>query len=169
MRRRHREARRCTLALAAFALFLAVIASPASAQIRIVHQPPDCNLARKAFDNPFSDTRGWEMRRYEWHLFYAGLSTLTAEGLHRATKLPRWSTALIASVGIGFVPHIRQVVLEPSGQRTINVRDWAFDGFVRSAPLILWTGASGGNWQSRTLAVTTFAAGYGWLSCYGSP
>jgi hypothetical protein len=150
--------------------FLLAASSSADAQaIRLEHRPPDCNLARPAFDNPFSDRAGWTMPRYAWHGFYAALSTASAEGLHHLTGWPRWSTALIASVGIGFIPHVRQVILAPSGQRTINVRDWAFDGFVRSAPLILWTGTSDGTWQSKTLAATTLLGGYFSLACWGSP
>jgi len=48
---------------------------------------PDCSLARRAYDNPFSDSRGWSMRRYQWHGFYAGLSTLAAYGIHKTTIL----------------------------------------------------------------------------------
>jgi hypothetical protein len=136
--------------------------------IRFVNQRPDCALGRKAYDNPFSDSHGFVLRRYQWHLFYAALSTGGAEALHQVTGWPRWSTALITSVGLGLVPHLRQTVMA-DGQRTINTRDWAFDGLIRSAPLIFRTGRRGGNWQSRTLAATEFVGGYLSLACYASP
>lgn len=129
-------------------------------------QQPDCNLAEKRFDNPISDTHGFVMRRYQWHVSYMAASTLIAEGIHRTTKLPRWASALTSTVAIGFLPHARGYV---TGKYRVNVRDWAFDGVTRAAPLILWTGWSGQTWQSKTLAWTTLAGSYFSLACYASP
>ena len=156
--------------LTALFFLLSISTAPIGAQsIRFVNPPRDCNLGRKAYDNPFSDSHGFYLRRYQWHLFYAALSTGGAEALHQVTGWPRWSTALISSVGFGLVPHVRQTVKAPDGERTINARDWAFDGLIRSAPLILRTGRGGGGWKSRTIATTGFVAGYLSLACYGSP
>jgi hypothetical protein len=155
----------------ALVLFLLLVCvAPIRAQsVRFVNQPPDCDLARKAYDNPFSDSHGFVLRRYQWHAFYAALSTGSAEALHRITGWPRWSTALITSVGIGVVPHLRQTVMAADGHRTINARDWAFDAFIRSAPLILRTGRSARSWQSKTLVATRFVGGYLTLACFASP
>ena len=127
----------------------------------------DCNLARRAYDNPLSDSRGWTMRRYEWHAFYAGLSTLTAYGIHKTTKLPRWASATIATVGIGLIPHIRGGLIKH--EYPVDLRDWAFDLFDRGAPAILLVGRSDNTWQSNALAATAFVGGYAALACYSSP
>jgi hypothetical protein len=129
--------------------------------------PRDCNLARPAYDNPFSDSRGWTMRRYEWHAFYAGLSTLTAYGIHKTTKLPAWASATIATVGIGLLPHIRGGLIKH--EYGVNALDWGFDVLDRGAPALLVLGRSGHTWQSKTLAATTLVAGYFALACYSSP
>jgi hypothetical protein len=150
------------------ALLLALLALPLSAQgLRITVPAPDCALADRRFDNPFSDRAGWTMRRYQWHAFYFGLSSLAAEGIHRTTKLPRWASATIATIGIGVVPHIRGGIIKR--EYPINPLDWTFDAVNRAAPLIIWTGASGNSWQSRTLAVTTIVSSYAALACYASP
>jgi hypothetical protein len=124
-------------------------------------------LARRAYDNPFSDSRGWSMRRYQWHAFYAGLSTLTAYGIHKTTKLPAWASAAVATVGIGLLPHIRGGLIKHDYK--VNPLDWGFDMFNRGAPTILLVGQSGNTWQSRTLAATTLVGGYFALACYSSP
>jgi hypothetical protein len=158
------------LALPLALLFGFCTLTPRSAHaqgLRISQPPPDCSLAAKRYDNPFSDSHGWTMRRYEWHAFYFGLSTIAAEGIHRVTKLPRWASATIATVGIGVIPHIRGGIIKR--QYPIAPLDWAFDGVNRAAPLIIWTGASGKTWQSRTLAATTIASSYFALACYASP
>jgi len=128
---------------------------------------PDCNLAEKRFDNPFADHSGWLMRRYQWHAFYAVASTATAEGIHRVTHLPRWASAVTATVGLGVLPHIRSGLLVR--RYPINPPDWGFDLFNRAAPLFVWSGLRGGTWQSQALAATTYAAGYAALACYASP
>ena len=107
------------------------------------------------------------MRRYQWHGFYAGLSTLTAYGIHKTTKLPSWASAAIATVGIGLIPHIRSGLVKH--EYKVDARDWAFDVFNRAAPAILLVGRSGKTWQSNTLAATTFVGGYFALACYASP
>src|SRR5262245_61037680 len=156
--------------LTALFVLLFISSAPIGAQrVRFVNQHPDCNFARKAYDNPFSDSHGFMLRRYQWHLFYGALSTGTAEALHQVTRWPRWTTALITSVGFGVVPHLRQTVMASGGHRTIDARDWAFDGFLRSAPLILRTGTGRGSWQSNALAATGFVGGYLSLACYASP
>jgi len=127
----------------------------------------DCNLARKSYDNPFSDHSGWSMRRYEWHAFYAGLSTLTAYGIHKTTKLPTWASAAIATVGLGLVPHIRGGLIKHD--YPVNALDWSFDVLNRAAPAFIVLGKSGNNWESKTIAATSFVGGYFALACYSSP
>lgn len=156
--------------LTALVFLLFVSTSPIGAQsVRFVNQPADCNLARKAYDNPFSDSHGFIMRRYQWHLFFAALSTGSAEALHQVTGWPRWSTALITSVGLGVVPHLRQTVMASGGHRMIDAKDWMFDGLIRSAPLILRTGTGRGSRQANALAAAGFIGGYLSLACYASP
>jgi hypothetical protein len=107
------------------------------------------------------------MRRYQWHAFYATLSTATAEVIHRTTHLPRWASAVTATVGLGLVPHIRGGLLDR--RYPIDPADWGFDLFDRAAPIFVWSGVSGGTLRSQTVAATTFLVGYAALACYASP
>jgi hypothetical protein len=127
----------------------------------------DCNLAEKRFDNPFADHSGWSMRRYEWHAFYAAASTATAEGIHRITHMPRWASAVTATVALGIVPHLRSGVFVR--RYPVNPPDWGFDLFNRAAPLFVWSAVRGGTTRSDVLSATTYVAGYVALACYASP
>ena len=139
------------------ALIVIALASRVGAQ--------DYNFAAKRWDNPLG-RGGWEMRRYEWHVFYASTATAGAEFLHRSTGLSRGLSALTVSLGMGLVPHVVGVT---RNRYPFDGRDWAFDLVNRSAPLILWTGTSGKSWQSKTLACTTIIAAYFALAPYASP
>jgi hypothetical protein len=44
---------------ALFFLLFTSTASISAQSIQFVNQPADCNLARKAYDNPFSDSHGF--------------------------------------------------------------------------------------------------------------
>lgn len=123
-------------------------------------QQPDCNLARKAFDNPFSDTRGWEMPRSAWHFAYGVAGVAIGETVHRVTKRPRWQTAIATGIATSAIWHLRGYARK---QYEFNARDWAFDFFVRSAPLLLW------DQRPRLLAATTLAGGYFSLACFANP
>ena len=129
-------------------------------------QQPDCNLARKSFDNPFSDSHGYSLRRYQWHAAYATTGAIVGETIHRTTGLPRWASFLIAGTTIKVIPHVRGVM---EHRYAFNGRDWAFDAFIGAAPLIAWAGWTGGNWQSRALGATTLVGGYFSLACFASP
>ena len=146
----------------AFALVLCTAAHVAHAQAR----PRDCNLARRAYDDPFTDSRGWHMRRYQWHAFYAGLSVATAEAIHRTTRMPRWASAATATVAIGLVPHVRGVIRR---RYPFDARDWAFDVVDRSAPLFVWRVSAPQSWTSRTVTAAGYAGSYLSLACYASP
>ena len=148
-------------------LLLGTLVLPNAAHGQRSSTVADCRLARQAYDNPFSDSRGWSMRRYQWHAFYAGLSTVAAYGIHKTTRLPTWASAAIATVGIGLVPHIRSGLI--MREYPVHVLDWSFDVMNRSAPAFFVLGQSGDNWKSRTLAATTFVGGYLALACYSSP
>jgi len=148
-------------------LLLGTLVLPNEAHGQKSSAAADCRLARQAYDNPFSDSRGWSMRRYQWHAFYAGLSTAAAYGIHKTTRLPKWASAAIATVGIGLVPHIRGGLIKRD--YPVHVLDWSFDVMNRSAPAFFVLGQSGNNWKSRTLAATTFVGGYLALACYSSP
>ena len=137
------------LLLVAFALCV----RPAGAQVRRV---PDCNLAAKQWDNPLGYSGGWQLRRYQWHIINASLSTAAAEGVHRVTHAPRWLSALVVAVtphAIGLATH----------RYAFDWRDQAFDTFTRTAPLALWSA------RTQPLAYTTFAAGYLAGACWASP
>src|SRR5690242_9535540 len=87
----------------AFTLLLSSLAvAPLPAQSQ--RHRADCNLAERRYDNPFADHSGWSMRRYEWHAFYATGSIVTAEAVHRTTGLPRWASAVTATVALGILP-----------------------------------------------------------------
>lgn len=156
-------------------LLLLLLPAVLSAQsIRFVHRPPDCNLQTKRWENFFSDNREvhWYAERWKLHLAGAALSGLAGEGLHQVTgrKLPRWAAYAIANSAVALVPHIRQVALEPAGQRTINPRDWAFDAHVRTIPLqlVLVFGSNAG-WKTKAASVAAMSGAYATLQCYGSP
>lgn len=157
----------------ALVLGLWVLAAPLAAQgLKITQPAPDCALARKTFDNPFSDSKGWVMRRYEWHTFYVSLSGVTALALRHAPFAPSWlrgriGSGAVTAVGLGIVPHVRSVLIQR--RYPIDPLDLAFDLWDKSGTLVGGLGASGATWQSRTLAATTWAGGYLALMCYASP
>ena len=126
----------------------------------------DCNLARRAYDDPFSDSHGWHMRRYEWHAFYAGLSLGASEALHRATHMPRWASAATATLAIGLIPHVRGIIRH---KYPFNGRDWAFDLVNRSAPLFVWRESVDQSWSERSAMAAGYVGGYLSLACYASP
>lgn len=141
-------------------LVLVLIASaPAHAQL-YVHPPSDCRLADRRYDG------GLVMRRYELHALKASGSLAAAELVHRTTHLPRWASAITATVFIGILPHITGGII----LRTypINPMDWAFDLFNASAPVLVWAGSRGG-WRSAVGATALEVAGYATLACWASP
>ena len=50
-----------------------------------------------------------------------------------------------------------------------TVYDYSFDALNRSAPSFFVLGGRGNNWQSKTIAATSFVGGYLALACYSSP
>jgi len=153
------------VALSAGVLLAVLAASTLRAQSS--NPPADCDLRQRRFDDPFADHVGWTMPRYQWHAFYAVASVAAAEGIHRATHMPRWASAVTATVALGIIPHIRGGLLMK--RYPIDPLDWGFDAFNRSAPIFVWRGLSDDGWQSKTIAATTYAAGYAALACYSSP
>src|SRR5437868_10836757 len=119
---RRNKTRRLMSAFLASTLTVSVL--PAQSPRRAV----DCNLAERRYDNPFADHSGWSMRRYEWHAFYATSSIIAAEGIHRATHLPRWASAVTATIALGILPHIRSGLMLK--RYPINAKDWSFDLFT---------------------------------------
>ena len=132
--------------------------------------PLGCDVTKRAFDNPFSDTKGYWQPRIMWHAEY-GLGTWAlGYGLYKATKMPPWLATSIATIGIGFVPHIRGYV---KGQYAINISDWTFDGWNRAAPTF-WAiahrdDANGIVWKNHVVATATYLVGYAALMCFASP
>jgi hypothetical protein len=126
-------------------------------------QPPDCNLAAKRWDNPISDHGGFVMRRYQWTLAYAGAS-LVAYRLLRM-KLSPAKASTTTTLVLGTLPHVRGLIRH---QYPISL-DFVADLWTRSAPAWFVIGQSGGIWQSRFLAGTTYGLGQLVVMCYASP
>lgn len=138
------------------ALLALAFATPLGAQ-PYRHPVPDCNLAEKRTDGP------WLLRRYQWHALGLAEGIGGAVVARKVFKLP-----LLASVSI--VPTISLVIHVHGARRYGNdVQDWAFDALLRAAPAFYALGRSGNTWQSRTLALTSYAAGYFAGACFASP
>lgn len=151
-------------------LLCLALALPLQAQLRFSSSPPDCALARKAFDNYIGDGHagGFTLRRYQHHALGAGISTLAAVGVRRVTKLPPWASAAIAVAAVGVAPHVRGYI---RGTYNINLRDWIADGWIRSAPawFVIGHNDKGSSTKTHALAATTYLAGYFAVACYASP
>lgn len=143
---------------------LLLVLTSASAMAQGDSSRRDCNLARRAYDNPLPGV-GFVLRRWQWHATYALTSVAAAELLHQV-GMPRSAAAVAATLAIGLMPHAIGIATH---QYRFNLSDVVFDLVDRSAPLVLWVGSSGNTWQSKTLALTTFASAYGALACYASP
>jgi len=132
-------------------------------RISIAQPSRDCRLTRSAFDNSFSDSRGYWQPRIAWHAEYAALSLATAYGIHRVTHLsPMWSAA-VATVGLGLVPHIRGGIVNRS--YPINPMDWTFDLWDRGAP-VAWAYGRDNGYMKPALV---WLSGYAGLACWGEP
>lgn len=138
------------------ALLAIALASSLGAQ-SVRHPVPDCNLAERRTD------AGILLRRYQWHALGLAEGIGGALVARKAFRLP-----MLASVSI--VPTVT-VVLHLRGARRdgSNVPDWAFDALLRAAPAFYQLGRSGATWQSRSLALTSYAAGYLAGACFASP
>lgn len=142
-------------------LAIALAVSSLSARAQVVAQSRrDCRLADRRYDS------GWHMRRYELHAVHAGASIAVAELLHRGARLPRWASALTATVFIGIIPHVTGGIILRN--YPINPMDWAFDAFNASASLLLWRGLHDG-WRPKVEAAAAEVAGYAALACWASP
>jgi hypothetical protein len=138
-------------------LLCASLAAPIGAQRAYHHPVPNCNLAERRTDG------GILLRRYQWHEIGFVEGVAGAVIARKAFKLP-----MLASVSI--VPSVT-LVLHLHGARHdgSNVPDWAFDALLRAAPAFYQLGKSGNSWQSRSLALTAYAAGYLAGACFASP
>lgn len=132
------------------ALIFLLVASVLGAQ-------PNCNLAERRSDGP------WVMRRYQWHALGLAEGIGGAVVARKVLRLP-----LLASVSL--VPTVT-LVLHVHGVKRYGwtVQDWAFDALLRSAPAFYLLGTSGKTWQSRSLALTSYVAGYLAGACFSSP
>jgi hypothetical protein len=140
------------------------VARDLPAQRLSISQPGrDCRLTRSAFDNTFSDTKGYWQPRIAWHAEYAALSLATAYGIHRLTHLsPMWS-AVVTTVGLGLVPHIRGGIINRT--YPIEPMDWAFDAWDRGTP-IAWAYGRDNGYMKPALV---WLSGYAGLACWGEP
>jgi hypothetical protein len=153
-------------------LTVLLLSMSAGAQgLRVTQPPPDCNVFKSAFDNPFSDTRGWTQPRIAWHAEYAVGSYFIASVVRKVTHLPPWLAATVTSVGIGVLPHVRSVVIQR--RYPINPGDIAFDAVNRATPYV-WL-ASHSDDTTRSWASTHWKPVATWLvadlslACFSSP
>lgn len=121
----------------------------------VVWKAPDHCLSCKASDNPFTVNpyRGWEMRRWQWHLAFAGASLAIAEAVARL-GVPRHRANVGTSLTIGLAPHVLQ---RPA---TIDGADWIADLWIRSTPIAR---------EHGLLGAGVWTAGYAFLASYASP
>jgi hypothetical protein len=131
----------------------------------------DCDVTRRAFDNPWSDTKGYVMPRIGWHASYAVASLGMGYGLKKLGA-PSWVAATVPTIGIGLVPHIRGHL---KGYYSINIADWVFDFWNRATPTF-WSiahrhddSASGVHWRRHAIATGTWTLGYLATVCFASP
>lgn len=159
-------------ALLALALLSVVAAPVAHCQgLRIVQPPPDCRLFAPAFDNPFSDTKGYTQPRIAWHAEYAVASYAAASLVRKVTHLPPWLSATVAAVGIGVLPHVRSVIIQR--RYPINPGDLAYDAVNRATPFVWLAGHSddstrswaSNHWKPAAVWLATDVA----LACFASP
>lgn len=141
-------------------LVVFVLAWPSAMAAQIRQPGPDCNLARRAGDNPFTDRAGsgWYMRRYEWHAFYIGAAFGISEALHQTTGWQRRITAFVPAIGIGLVPHVRGAVRHTYA---IDPLDWTFDAYRAAIPLLLT--------MPKKQSIPVIVLGYVALACFASP
>lgn len=152
------------LALLALGALSFAFCTEATAQgLKVTQPPPDCNLGRRAFDNPFSDTKGYWQPRVLWHAEYAVGTAALSWGIHKVTRLPKWASATIAAVGVGVVPHFRSVILQR--RYPINPGDIAFDAVNRGTPYVFVSSQPRGVWTAFGVWLATDMA----LSCFASP
>ena len=72
--------------------------------------------------------------------------------------------------GTSPIPTDAMAALAHAGSLVVlNALDWSFDALNRSAPSFFVLGGRGNNWQSKTIAATSFVGGYLALACYSSP
>jgi len=156
------------LLFAAVSALTPIAATPAQGwQIR---QPsPDCDLTRRAYENPFTDRHHYIQPRLAWHIEYAVASMAIAYAVHRA-GLPRWASTLTA-VGLGVAPHIRGGLIQ--GRYPINPGDAVFDAWNRAVPAYWAAGTfddtTPGRARSRAHAVGVWLGGYVASACFASP
>lgn len=103
----------------------------------------DCHVFRSAFDNPFSDTKGYWQPRIAWHLEKAGVAWVATR------KAPRWVKILPAVIVTGL--HVRGAV---RGYYKVNAGDWIADAWMVSASLV---------------TPKVWAMGYPVAACFASP
>jgi hypothetical protein len=130
----------------------------------VVWRAPDRCLSCSAYDNPFgkgslalapgqNGEGGWWMRRYQWHLAYAGAS-LGIDYLARKLGVGETPAAVGTSLVLGLGPHLLQQ------QPRIDAADWIADLWIRSTPV-----AQRGGWRGSAI----WTAGYAFLSSYANP
>lgn len=138
--------------------------------LHVTQPPPDCNLGRVAYDNPFGEARRYKQARVLWHLEYAAGSLAVSYVLHRVVHLPWWASAGV-TVGLGVAPHIRGGVLQR--KYPINPGDWVFDFWDRAVPAIWAANHHDEPQQSKVrnlgASFEKWLAGYAATACFASP
>jgi hypothetical protein len=126
-------------------------------RLRVEQATPRCRPLEQRFDNPLSDTRGWNMPAVAWWTLYPVVTSGAAYGIHKITRLPPKASAVIAAVAIGLVPHLRGY---SRGAYPINPGDWTFDAVNRALPVFA---------MSERRGVVAWTASVAVLSCFASP
>lgn len=150
----------------------AASSAPASAQTGRVEWPKqlDCDVTRRAFDNPFSDRKGYWQPRIAWHAEYAAGSLAMGYGLKKLGA-PTWLAATAPTIAIGLAPHVRGHL---KGYYAINIADWTFDLWNRATPVFWAIGhrdddSSGVKWKNHAKAAGVWTIGYLATACFASP
>jgi len=170
MSRHARTARESVRALLLAAVYALTPIAATRAQGWQIRQPsPDCDLTRRAYENPFTDGHHYIQPRLAWHIEYAVGSIAVAYVVHRL-GLPRWASTLTA-IGLGVAPHIRSGLIQR--RYPINPGDVVFDVWDRAVPAYWASGAfddtTSDRARDRAHAVGVWLGGYVATACFASP
>lgn len=121
---------------------------------------PDCDVRQKAYDNPLSDTHGYVLPKVVWHSLYAGVSEGGALLLYKTTPLNRKQSAIVSTLAIGLVAHVRGGIINKS--YPINVSDWIFDLNNRALPVYLLD-------DNKWRGIGKYAVSYVSTMCFAEP
>jgi hypothetical protein len=118
---------------------------------------PDWALSRRMEDG------GVVMRRYEWHLARAALSSGVAWTLTRVTPMRGRTAAVVAMVSTGVLPHLVGVL---RCTYPWDGPDWIADAVIASVPIVA---LGGGTRLQLAVRIVGFGAAYAVAAPYARP